>query len=108
MEKVLLPPETPMYQQSFMYVSFLYLDLRQSIRLEEGENIVRQWRLWLPYFLGTDRKNYACEAANLMCNLKASFPKHIAFLVTHNRTVNMDGQPGHGKPLDLMQEHYNL
>ena len=78
-----------------MYTSFLYLDLRQSIRFEEGEHIIRMWRLWLPYFLGTDRKNYSCEAANLMCNLKASFPKHIAYLVTHNRTVNTDGRPGH-------------
>lgn len=42
-----------------------------------------------------------------MCNLKAMFPKHIAY-VTHNQTVNIDGRPGHGKPLDLMQEHYNL
>ena len=107
-EQALLPLENPTYQQSFMYTSFLYLDLRQSIRFEEGEHIIRMWRLWLPYFLGTDRKNYSCEAANLMCNLKASFPKHIAYLVMHNRTVNMDGRPGHGKPLDLMQEHYNL
>ena len=65
-EKVLLPLETPTYQQSFMYTSFLYLDLRQSIRFEEGKNIIRMWRLWLPYFLGTDRKNYSCEAANLV------------------------------------------
>ena len=57
--------------------------------------------------LGTDRKNYTCEAANLMYNLKVSFPKHIAFLITHNRTVNMNGRPGHGKLFDLMQEHYN-
>lgn len=107
-EKALLPLETPTYQQSFMYTSFLYLDLRQSIRVEDGEHIIRMWRLWLPHFLGTDRKNYSFEAANLMCNLKAYFPKHIAYVVTHNRTINTDGRPGHGKPLDLMQEHYNL
>ena len=90
-EKALLPLEIPTYQQSFVYTSFLYLDLRQSIRFEEGENI-RMWRLWLPYFLGTDRQICFCEVANLMCNLKASFPKHIAYLITHNCTVNMNDQ----------------
>ena len=41
-------------------------------------------------------------------NLTARFPRHIAYIATHNRTVNMDGKPGHGKPLDQVMEHYNL
>lgn len=43
-----------------------------------------------------------------VANVTSRFPRHIAYIVTHNRTVNMDGRPGHGKPMDQMMEHYNL
>ena len=91
-----------------MHAAFLYHDLRQAIRFEDGEHIVRHWKYWLPYFLGTGRKNYSCEAANLLCNLQADFPQHIAYIVMNNRTVNTTGIYGHGKPIDQMVEHYNL
>ena len=58
--------------------------------------------------MGTKCHNYATEALNLVANLKADFPKHIAYIATHNRTVNISGKPGHGKPIDQMVEHYNL
>ena len=96
------------FSHAFMHVAFLYYDLRQAIRFEEGEHIIRHWKYWLPYFLGSGRKNYSCEAANLLCNIQADFPKHIAHIMVHNRTVNITGTHGHGKPIDQMVEHYNL
>ena len=96
------------FSLSFMHSAFLYRDLREAIRYEEGENIIRHWKLWLPYFLGMGRKNYSNEAANQICNLQADFPKHIGYIATHNRTVNTTGRVGHGKPVDQMVEHYNL
>ena len=100
----------PIYSlhRSFLYIGFLYHDLREAIQYEEGIHIIRQWRMWLPIFLGTKCHNYAMEAVNLLANLKADFPYHIAHIATYNRTVNTDGRPGHGKPLDQMVEHYNL
>ena len=89
-------------------ITFLYADLRQAIRFEEGEHIIRHWKWWLPRFLATGCKNYASEAANLIVNLTARFPRHISYIATHNRTVNMDGKSGHGKPLDQVMEHYNM
>ena len=32
--------------------------------------------------MGTGMKNYALEAANLIANLKADFPAHIAYIVS--------------------------
>ena len=84
------------------------MDLRKAIRHEEGTHIIRLWKHWAILFLGTNRKNYSAEAYNLLCNLQASYPKHIAYIVTHNRTVNVHGMPGRGKPIDQMLEHYNL
>ena len=111
-EKTIMPAESldPIYafHQSFLYAAFLYSDLHQAVRFKDGEHVVRHWKLWLQYFLGTGQNNYATEAANLIRNLQASFPKHIAYIVTHNRTVNVDGKQGHGKPIDQMLEHYNL
>ena len=95
-------------QRSFSHTAFLCIDLREAIRWENGPHVVRHWKLWLPRFLGTGRKNYASEAVHLISNLQASFPCHIAYVVSHNRTVNIHGKPGRGKPIDQLMEHYNL
>ena len=94
--------------RSFLHTAFLYIDLRNAIRWENGPQIIRHWKLWLPRFLGTGCKNYATEAANQIVNIMARFPRHIAYIAVHNRTVNMDGHPGHGKAIDQLMEHYNL
>ena len=93
---------------SFLYAAFLYHDLSESVCYEEGNHIIQQWKFWLPIFLGTKCHNYATEAVNLLANLQADLPRHIAYIVTHNRTVNTDGRAGHGKPIDQMVEHCNL
>ena len=97
-----------MMHRSFLYTAFLYLDFREAIRYEEGEHIIRLWKFWLPPFIGCKCNNYAVETVNLLANLKADFPKHISYLATHNRIVNVDGRAGHGKLIDQMVEHYNL
>ena len=94
--------------RSFLHHAFLYIDLREAIRWAEGEQIVRHWKFWLVKFLSCGFTNYAKEAVNHIANLKAVFPRHIAFIATHNRTVNMTGTPGRAKPVDQLIEHYNL
>ena len=94
--------------RTFLHMAFLYMDLRNSIRWEDGPHIIRHWKWWLPRFVGTGCKNYAAESIYLLANLAANFPKHIAYIVTNNRTVNMEGKPGRGKPIDQLIEHYNL
>ena len=104
----LMPIEPSTLHRSFLYTAFLYIDLREAIRFEGGSHVIRMWKFWLPIFLGTKCYNYATEGVNLLANLQADFPKHIAHIITHNRTVNTDGRPGYGKPIDQMVEHYNL
>lgn len=90
-------------------MAYLCVDLRDAIRYEDGEHIIRHWKWWLPRFIAVGCKNYATEAAtNLIANVTARFPKQIAYITIHNRTVNMDGRLGHGKPVDQLMEHYNL
>ena len=113
LSNTLTPPlcasEDPVYglHRSFVATAFLYSDLRQAIQFENGPHIIRLWNMWLLRFLGTGKKNYSTEAAHLICNVQADYPKHIAYIV-HNRTLNTDGKPGHGKPVDQLVEHYNL
>ncbi len=59
-------------------------------------------------FVSKKCHNHDNEAVKLLANLKDDYPSHIAYIVTHNRTVNMDGHLGHGKPINQMVEHYNL
>ena len=94
--------------KAFLHVTYSYVDLREAIRWENGPQIIRHWKWWLPRFLATGCSNYASEAVNLIANMTADFPRHIAYIATHNRTVNTQGKPGHGKPVDQMIEHYNL
>jgi len=109
-DATLTPPlcssKDPVYalHRSFVATAFLYSDLRQAIRFENGPHIIRLWKMWLVRFLGTGKKNYSTEAAHLICNVLADYPKRVV----HNRTVNTDGKPGHGKPIDQLVEHYNL
>ena len=104
------PSKDPVYHfhKSFLNTAFLYSDPRMAIRWEDGPHIIRHWKLWIPHFMGTGMNNYALEAANLIANLKADFPAHIAYIVSNNCTVNMRGKPGEGKPIDQLIEHYNL
>ena len=104
------PSSDPVHQlnKSFIHLAFLYVDLREAIRWENGPQIVRHWKLWLPRFLATGCKNYASEAVHHIWNLVAEFPRHIAYICIHNQTANMQGKPGQGKPLDQLIEHYNL
>ena len=88
-----------------LHATFLYADLRQAIKFEDGVHVVRPWKFWLLYFLGSGRKNYAIEAVTMLSNICAKFPSHIAYICTHNRFVNTTGKEGHGKPVDMMIEH---
>ncbi len=111
-KETLMPQTTDdsvhMLHKCFLHHAFLYVDLREAIRWENGPQIVRHWKWWIPRFIGTAKNNYAAEAVNMVANLTADFPKHIAYLATHNRTVNTEGKPGQGKPVDQLMEHYNL
>lgn len=84
--------------------------LTYEMQFEIGDaiNVVRHWRHWLILFLGTNRKNYANKAIVHLSNLAAHFPRHIAYIVMHNKSVNTSGKSNHYKPLDQMLEHYNL
>ena len=91
-----------------MHHAYLYVDLREAIRWENGPVIVQHWKTWIPLFLATGCKNYASEAVCNTSNLTASFPKHMAYVAINNCTVNTSGKPGRGKPMDQLIEHYNL
>jgi len=60
--------DDPVYSlhRSFLYSGFLYVDLRNAIRNEEGPHIIRLWKHWAVLFLAMNKKNYAKEAFNLL------------------------------------------
>ena len=104
------PSTDPVYDfhRYLLHHMYMYIDLREAIRWENGPQIIRHWKWWLPRFLATGCWNYAAESLNLIANLEADFPKHISYIATHNRTVNTSGVAGRGKAIDQFIEHYNL
>ena len=101
-QKYILPSESkdPVYglHRSFFYTGIMYIDLRNAIRSEEGQHIIRLWKHWSVLFLALSKCNHSKEAMNLLANINASYPKWLAYIVTHNWTVNTHGKAGHGKP----------
>ena len=100
----------PMYKmrRSFLHHACLYIKLREAIRWESGPQVVQHWKFWFPRFTAVGYNNYANEAVHLIANLTAEFPKHIAYIATHNRSVNVSGKSGLAKPVNQLIEHYNL
>ena len=95
--------------RSFLHMAYLYVDLRDPIRYENGDHAHNPpLKVVATQIYSCCCKNYASEAANLIANVTAKFPKHMAYITIHNRTVNIDGMHGHGKPVDQLMEHYNL
>ena len=43
--------------RTFIHLSYLYIDLREAIRWENGPQIIRHWKFWLPRFIATGMKN---------------------------------------------------
>ena len=78
------------FHKSFVNMAFLLTPILEwlYVNWEDGPHI-RHWKLWIPHFMGTGIKNYTLEAANLIVNLKADFPAHIAYIVSNNCTVNI-------------------
>lgn len=83
-EETIMPADTATtMHRAFLHTSFLYIDLRNAIRFEDGPHVVRHYKLWLPRFIGTGRRNYAVECINVIGNLCADFPKHLSYIATH-------------------------
>ena len=58
----------------FLHIAYLYVDLREAIRWENGPQIVCHWKWWLPRFLATGHTNYASETVHFIANLQLNFP----------------------------------
>ena len=59
------------FHHTFLRIGYLYVDLTNVIRHENGPHIVAHWKLWLPRFIATGCKNYATECVHLLTHLCA-------------------------------------
>ena len=76
--------------------------------LSDGEMVLKSFAIGSYGCLDLLELNYSTGAINLIAHLEADFPRHIAYIATHNRTVNTTGKSGRGKPIDQLMEHYVL
>ena len=52
--------------------------------------------------------NKGYQLQSRTANLHANFSEQLAFIVVNNRTLNVSGCAGKGKPVDMSIEHHNL
>ena len=106
--KTMLPVESDdlvhALHRLILHATFLYTDLREAIRYEDGNQVLRQWRFRLIYFLGNNRLWKLSPCSAIFMPIFHS----ILHTLLLNRFVNTTGKEGHGKPLDMIVKHYNL
>ena len=106
----LMPIEPSTLHRSFLYTAFLYIDLREAIILGLREEVRSSGcgNFGFQFFWVLSATIMLQRVLTCLQTCKQTFQSILHIIVTHNRTVNTDGWPGYGKPIDQMVEHYNL
>ena len=95
------------YTCEVISLGLLLNEFNDAIREGDGRRILRCWKFFLPIFKACDRKNYAIEAFNLLCQYHFWFTQRMAAQLMWSRTVNTTGKPGKNISCDLHMEHLN-
>ena len=84
-----------------------YLELSDAIREGDGERLLRCWRYLLPICKSAERRNYAVEVLNMLCQYEFELSPQKAQELIWSRFISTHASPGHNIPEDLHQEHLN-
>ena len=88
-------------------MGLMLMNLNDTEREGDGERIIINWKVPLPYFRACKRgQKYAYEAMRLLSHVKALFSEKMAYRATHGGVVNHLGSDGGNLANDLKQEHY--
>ena len=96
-----------MYALEVLSLSMLWHAFHDATREGDGERVMCYWKFLLIVFNGTNRRNYAKEAANLLLQHQFLFSERKAAQLQWSRFVNTSGKVGGNIPCDLHMEHLN-
>ena len=95
------------YGRRLLEFGTFYLEYSDAIREGDGERLLRCWRYLLPICKSADRRNYAIEVLNMLCQYEFELPPQQAQELIWSRFISTHASPGHNIPEDLHQEHLN-
>lgn len=55
-----------MYAEEILTLGLIYNEFHDAIKEGDGDRVMRCWKFLLPLFKASQRKNYSCEAFNLL------------------------------------------
>ena len=96
-----------MYAEDVLTLGLIYSEYSDAIKEGDGERVMRCWKFLMLLFKAAQRKNYACEAFNLLAQQKFILSPRLSKQLTWSRFINTRGGMGNNVPADLHMEHLN-
>ena len=96
-----------MYAEEVITLGLIYSEYSDAIREGDGDRVMRIWKFLMLIFKAAQRKNYACEAFNLLAQQKFILSQRLSQQVKWSRFINARGGAGNNIPADLHMEHLN-
>lgn len=107
MAKKIAPDGVFNYSSAMLNDGLLLLELKDALRKDDGERVVRCWKVMLLYFRHARHTNYQKEAFEFLAMVNATASSKIVKQVTWGHFVNTQGYTGMNIPVDLHMEHLN-
>lgn len=95
------------YGKEVLSLGLLYLEYKDAIKEGDGLRVLRCWKYLQLIFTASQRKNYAIEAFNLICQYIYYLSPQLAQQLLYSRFINVHGRVGYNIPCDLHMEHLN-
>ena len=95
------------YAEEVLTLGMIYLEYCDAIKDGAGPQVMRCWKFLMLIFKASQRKNYACEAFNLLAQVKFVLSPRMSQQLIWSRFVNTQGGKGKNIPADLHMEHLN-
>ena len=89
------------YSVQLLCLYCIYMEFSDAIREGDGVRVLRSWKYMLPIFSASGKKNYACEAANLLLQHTCMLSPRLSAQLLWSHFVNVHGKPGENIPVHL-------
>ena len=83
------------------------MEFSDGVQEGDGERVQRCYRYLLPICKSAERRNYAVEVLNMLCQYEFDLPPRQAQELIWSRFISTHASAGHNIPEDLHQEHLN-
>ena len=95
------------YAMEVLTLGLLWYGFYDAIKEGDGDRVLRYWRFLLIIFKGTNHRNYAKEAVNLLYHYHYLLSNRQKKQFLWSRFINTKGGTGNNIPCDLHMEHLN-